>query len=211
MMAQYTPCTVLVAALLVGTLSHCSAEKVYCVAPTATSCSSCPHSSTHCDTLSKYAQEAKTYFSSNVTIVFLPGVHALDVNITVANVSSLTLHGQSSSANIATIVCRGSVGLSFTSMVEFKIHSLAFTSCSRKYVTPLASSFALLLQSTQNTVLVNSFFHDNLGTALVVNTASVTLAEKNEFINNSADYGGGIYASDNAVLSINGTTNFINN
>ena len=144
-------------------------------------------------------------------MVFLPGVHALDVNITVANVSSLTLHGQSSSANIATIVCRGSVGLSFTSMVEFKIHSLAFTSCSRKYATPPASSFALLLQSTQNAVLVNSFFHDNLGTALVVNNASVTLAEKNEFINNSADYGGGIYASDNAVLSINGTTNFINN
>ena len=151
------------------------------------------------------------YFTSNVTIVFLPGVHVLDANITATNVTSLALRGEFSSANIATIVCRGSVGLSFTSMVEFEIRSLAFTSCSRKYAAPPASSYALLLQSTQYAVLVNCFFHDNIGTALVVNNTSVTLAEENDFINNSADYGGGIYVSDSTVLSTNGTINFINN
>jgi len=133
MMVQPASFVVLVAALVINTLSCCSAENVYCVTPTATSCSSCPHNSTHCATLPEYAQEAELYFTSNTTIVFLPGDHVLDTNITVANVAKLTMHGESSSGNRATVVCSGSVGLSFTSMVDFNINSLAFTSCSKRY------------------------------------------------------------------------------
>ena len=178
-------------------------------------------------------------------MVFLPGNHALDTNITVTNVVKLTMCGESSSGSRATVVCSGSVGLTFVSMVEFKIDSLAFAFCSRYY--PL-SYFTLLLQSTQNAELVNCFFHDNLGTALVVTTnTSITLAG-NEFTynqyhclqssvckgggavtalssnltftgnttffdnNTTSVYGGGaIYASENAVLSFNGTINLISN
>ena len=117
-MAQST--LVLVAALLIDILSYCSAENVYCVTPTATSCPSCPHNSANCTTLSEYAQEAELYFTSNTTMVFLPGDHALDKNITVANITRLTMRGESSSGNRATVVCSGSVGLCFTSMVESK-------------------------------------------------------------------------------------------
>ena len=92
MMTQYTP-FVLVAVLLINTLSYSSAENVYCVTPTATSCSSCPHN-THCTTLSEYAQEAELYFTSNTTMVLLPGDHDLDTNITVGNVTWLTLRGE---------------------------------------------------------------------------------------------------------------------
>ena len=53
MMAQPSPFIVLVATLLISTLSYCTAENVYCVTPTATSCSSCPHNSTNCTTLSE--------------------------------------------------------------------------------------------------------------------------------------------------------------
>ena len=178
MMAQFT--LVLVAALLINTLSYCSAENEYCVTPTATSCS-CPHSN-HCATLSEYAQEAELYFNSNTTMVFLPGNHVLDTNITVANVAGLILHGESSSHNIATVVCRRSVGLSFTSTADFRIEFLAFTSCSRKYngILPAISLTvdygALLLQATQYVELVNCFFHDNSGTALVMNNVNVTLS-----------------------------------
>ena len=91
MMVQPTSFTVLVATLLIGTLSYGSAENVYCVIPTATSCSSCPDN-THCATLS---------------IVFLPGEHYLDTNITVANVARLTMRGESSSDNIVTVVHNG--------------------------------------------------------------------------------------------------------
>ena len=121
-------------------------------------------------------------------MVFLPGDHALDKNITVANVARLTLHGESFSGNLPTIVCRGQVGLSFTSMVDFKIHSLAFTSCSKKDSAFLAIHYALLLQSTQYAELVNCSFQDNIGTALVVINSSITLAGKSGFMHNHCEF-----------------------
>ena len=134
MMAQSAPFTVLVAALLiVDTLSCSSAENVYCVTPIATSCSSCPHTSTHCATLSEYAQEAEQYFTSNTTMVFLPGDHVLDISITVANVARLTMHGESSSGSKPTVVRNGSVGFSFMNMVDFSVYSLVFTSFKNPY------------------------------------------------------------------------------
>ena len=213
-----TPFIVLVAAL--HTLSYCSAENVYCVTPTATSCSSCPHNSTHCATLSEYAQEAELYFTSNTTMVFLPGDHVLDTNITVANVTRLTMHTMSSSGNIATIVRNGSVGFSFTNMVDFNIYSLAFTSYNRSwsYGSHPACCSALLLQSTQYANLVNCSFHDNLGTALTVHSTIIALAN-NEFTHNqcgcqplsyNCKLGCGITAI-NSTLSFTGSTTFFKN
>ena len=72
-------------------------------------------------------------------MVFLPGDHVLDTNITVANVARLTMRGESSSSNIPTVVCSGLVGLGFASMVDFEIDSLAFTSCCRRYAITLPS------------------------------------------------------------------------
>ena len=215
-MAQCT--LVLVAALLINTLSYCSAENVYCVTPTATSCSSCPHNSTHCATLSEYAQEAELYFTSNTTMVFLLGDHTLDTNITVANVTRLTMHGESSSGNRATVVCSGSVGLSFTSIVDFKINFLTFASCSRKYNGTLSDFHltvvygAILLQSSQCVELVNCSFSDNDGTALVVINADITLSG-NTFTQNRASRspGGAIIAYNHTVLNFSGINNFINN
>ena len=220
-MARSTGFTVIVAALLINNLSYCSAENVYCVIPTAASCSSCPHNSTHCTTLSEYAQEAELYFTTNTTMVFLPGDHTLDANITVANVTRLTMRGESSSGSRATVVCSGSVGLSFTNMMEFKMHSLAFTSCSRllRYAIkvpcrfPLASVYAALhLQSAQYAELVNCSFHDNNGSALAVTNTSNTLAGNN-FTHNHCEsncIGGGIIALS-SNLSFTGNTTFLEN
>ena len=221
MMAQSTLFIVLVAALLINTLSYCSAENVYCVTPTATSCSSCPHNSTNCTTLSEYAQEAELYFTSNTTMVFLPGDHVLDRNITVANVARLTMRGELSSDNIATIVRNGSVGFSFTNMVDFNIYSLAFTSYNRSwsYGSHPVSNSALFLQSAQNAKLVNCSFHDNLGTALTVNNTNITLAENSKFIRNQCacqsfskrcELGCGITAL-NSTLAFTESTTFLKN
>ena len=222
MMAQSTSFIAIVAALLISTLAYCSAEKVYCVTPTATSCSSCPHNSTNCTTLSEYAQEAELYLTSNTAMVFLPGDHVLNMNITIANVTRLTMCGESSSGNRAIVVCSGPVGLSFTSMVEFKIDSLGFTSCSRllKYAItptgyPSAPVYAVLdLQSTQHTELVNCSFHDNIGTALVVNNTDITLAGNSEFTHNRACGNivlGGAIIAVSSNLTFTGNTTFLDN
>ena len=115
-------------------------------------------------------------------MVFLLGDHVLDTNITVANAARLTLHGGSSSGNIATIVRNGSVGFSFTKMVNFNIYSLAFTSNNRSwsYSRHPASNSVLLLQSTKYAELVNCSFHDNLGTALVVHNTNVVVSSKEQ-------------------------------
>ena len=151
-------------------------------------------------------------------MVFLPGDHVLDTNITVANVSRLTMHGESSSGNRATVVYSGSVVLSFTSMVEFKIDFLTFASCSRKYNGTLSDFHltvvygAILLQSSQCAELVNCSFSDNDGPALVVINADVTLSG-NTFTQNRASRspGGAIIAYNHTVLNFSGINNFVNN
>ena len=235
MMTQYTPFIVLVAALLINTLSHSSAENVYCVTPTATSCSSCPHNSTNCSRFSEYAQETGLYFTSNTTMVFLPGDHFLDTNITVANATSLTMYGESFAGNRATAVCSAykSVGLSFTSIMDFKIDSLAFTSCNRKYVMALPDFLswnflpngttivhvALLLHST-HAELVNCSFNENPGTALVVNNTNITLAgntfkHNNYYLESLNCFGysmrGGAVTAVHSNLIFTGNTTFLEN
>ena len=210
------------AALLIIILSYCSAENVYCVTPTATSCSSCPYNSANCTTLSEYARESEMYFTSKTIIVFLPGNHVLDRNITVENVTKLTMCGNSSSSNIATIVRIWSVGFSFTNVTGFNIHSLTSTLHKRfrNYSSHPAGNSALLLQSTQHAKLVNCSFHDNLGTALVVHNTNITLAENSEFINNTCacqrvrhvmrELGCGITAF-NSNITFTGNTSFREN
>ena len=154
--------------------------------------------------------------------MFLPGDHVLDMNITVVIVARLTMCGESSSGNIATIVCSGSVGLSFTSMVELKIDSLAFTSHKRKRtITLLSTSQAvvhvtLFLQYT-HAEIGNCTFHDNLGTALVVNNTNTTLAGRNEFkhnyilCGNILTPGGGAIAAVDSNITFIGNTTFLDN
>ena len=144
-------------------------------------------------------------------MVFFPDDHVLDTNITVANVTRLTMHGESSSGNTATVVCSGTVGLSFTGMVDFKIDSLSFTSCSRNGIHP-ANNYALLLQSTRHAELVNSSFHGNNGTALVVINTNITLAGNSEFTHNhcESDHSCAISAL-NSNLTFTGNTTFLDN
>ena len=167
-------------------------------------------------------------------MVFLPGDHLLDTNITVANVTRLTMRGESSLGYRATVVCNGSVGFLFSNMEHFIIHSLAFTACTRTYtikvldiaslIFPVLDStqynfsipikYALLLQSAQYAELVNCSFHDNLGTALVVNNTNIALIENN-FTHNHCEsnscVGGGGIAANSSNLTFTGDTMFIGN
>ena len=148
-------------------------------------------------------------------MVFLPGDHFLDMNIVVANIARLTLHGEPSSGNRATVVCSGPVGLSFTSMVDFKVHSLSFTSCNRSFSDSLATKYALLLDLVELAELENCSFHDNHGTALVVMYTNIILAGNTDFTRNHCedDYcvGGGGIAANSSNLTFNGDTLFIEN
>ena len=154
-------------------------------------------------------------------MVFLPGDHALDTNITVSDVTSLTIRGESSSGNLPTVVCNGQFGFSFKNLVDFKMSSLAFTSCNRSSsvdnrLASLASNAALFFQSTQYAELVNCSFHDNFCTALAVFNTNIKLAG-NKFTHNQCvcvsfvcGFGCGITAL-NSNLTFIGNTVFLEN
>ena len=150
-------------------------------------------------------------------MVFLPGDHVLDMNIKVANVTRLTMRGESSSGTVATIVCSGSVGLSFKNMAEFKIDSLVFTSFSGDSARRSASKYALLLESIARAELVTCSFHNNngnrsLGGAIYVSRITVlNFSGTDNFINNSAAGDGGAIYVHNTQVSFSGSSNFINN
>ena len=154
-------------------------------------------------------------------MVFLPGDHVLNTSISVANVASLTMCGESSSGNRATVVCNGPVGLSFMNMVNFKMYSLAFTSCNRSsnvndIVASLANNSALFLYSTQSAELVNCSFHDNFCTVLAVYDTNITLAE-NKFTHNHCVCDtcglalGCSITARNSNMTFTGTTAFLEN
>ena len=149
-------------------------------------------------------------------MVFLPGNHVLDMNITVANKTGLAMCGESSSGTVATLICNGLVGLSFMNMTDLKVSSLAFTSCSRDYGITPSSNYAMLLQSTRDAKLFNCSFHDNLGTALVVNSTNIILAGNNDFVHNHCTesnfcVGGGGIATVSSNLTFIGNTTFMEN
>ena len=211
MMAQSAIFTVLVAAVLI--ITYCSAENVYCVTPKVTSCPSCPRDLIHCGMLSEYTQEAESYFISNTTIMFLPGDHVLDTNVTVANVARLTMRGGSSSGNIPTVIRNGSVGFFFLSMVELKIYSLAFISSSRNYnhgILPTIK-YALFLYSTRYAKLVNCSFHDNFCSALIVIDTSVTLTGNSVFTHNHCEScsKGSVFTACSSNLTFTRNTTFL--
>ena len=74
------------------------------------------------------------------------------------------------------------------------------------------------MESIEYAELVNSSFHNNVGTALAAYHTSITLAGNNEFTHNHCDHegykscvGAAILAVDSTSLNFNGTSNFINN
>ena len=68
---------------------HVSAETFY-VTPTVNS--SCPEEALPCVTLSQYANTSLGYFTSNSSLILLPGNHSLDLNLSISNITSLSFY-----------------------------------------------------------------------------------------------------------------------
>ena len=128
---------------------------------------------------------------------FLPGNHTLNQTISVTNLTSLTLLGDSSSLLEITsrIVCTWPAGFVFTGITELHINSLAFISCGH------SDSAAVNIISVHQSNISNCSFYNstntdqsdkNDGGALHIQNSDVLLTG-NIFQNNTADVGGVIY------------------
>ena len=191
--------------LLVASLSSClsSAASVYYVKPTPdTECPGNP-----CFTLSEYAQNVSQYFTSNGTFEFLPGNHSLDRDITVFDVSSVSISfiGERSNASqvLSWITCTEPAFFNFTRVQEIKVDALGFRSCGRGTQLPRA----LYFDSVHHFSIENSLFEHNLDTTLLVSLSSGTV-ENVSFINNTASQYGGAVLLLCSSLFFSGVTTF---
>ena len=85
---------------------------------------SCPHNTQLCYTLSHIAENPMNYFSSNSSIIFLPGNHTTDNNrcIVIANVSNITLEGSGSTIQCIKDIQLGFVFIEITNLSIRNLH-----------------------------------------------------------------------------------------
>jgi len=110
--------------------SRCNSATVYVQSPGS---GPCPVPSTDfCHSLNYYAQETSKYWNSNTEMIFLPGIHTLDGNLSliikdVTNVSMLSTNCSSP----AVVNCSTNSGFVFESVVNLQIKCLVFVGCSK--------------------------------------------------------------------------------
>ena len=190
--------------LMVTVLPFSTGQYTYYVKPTPdTPCHEDP-----CHTLSEYASEAERYFTSNTTMVFLPGEHALQENVNVRDVGRLAFIGHSSSspADVSRIICTDA-SLTFTNTIMLEVTNLGFLSCGIQ----LEATSAVF----QNGRFENSTsdFDDtaDYGGAIYAYNSTITFEGETRFEGNKAALaGGGIFAEE-SNLAFHGNTTFINN
>ena len=214
------------ALLLLLFLPLCSAQRTYYITPTPdTPCPGEP-----CYNFSAVVD----YLTPDAVLVFLPGNYSLETPISLTNLNSLTLAGDSSSLPRVTtsIRCSQEANIVYTNITELFITDIAFVSCGYETVyiafesadldqVLYASISNCIFQSGHLTVinsnvdLLSNKFDNNSalysdGGALAIDSSHINLSG-NIFTNNIANstHGGGVYMVD-STANISGNM-FINN
>ena len=131
-----------------------------------------------CITLSQFAGNSKDYLESNTTLIFLAGIHALNSELTVANIKNFTMTSKINSTVLSNssvvIKCNGSGRLDFIGVSYVRISALQFIGCggnsvlkSSQFIVEDATfqdkknSRAALELVTTNAIIERSRFVDN--------------------------------------------------
>ncbi len=184
-----------------------STQTTYYVRPTSES--PCHHED--CFTLSEYASETSRYFNSdNLTLVFLPGEHALNTSIDFQLIESLTLLGDLSSlSNITSkIVCNETSAFSLISISMVEIRALAFHSCGSSHksdtISQSLSEASKVTSTAISALFITNFYlvschmeHNHL--PLHLNNSRAHLTD-NQFVHNKGSLGGAIAAYTSTVV-----------
>ena len=100
-----------------------AANRCHFVKPDNSTCQANP-----CETLEFYASSKSEYFTDNTSFVFLPGTHVLS-DISISNVTNVTLIASTEPEGNVTIQCNGSGGLVFQHAFNVTLGNLSFVSC----------------------------------------------------------------------------------
>ena len=100
-----------------------TANEVFHITTTSTSADRCTDP---CPTLSLFATNLSHYLYSNITLIFLPGIHYLTVSMSISNVDSFSM---SSEGTTSQIVCRNSSHIHFSNSQYISLSNLEFIQC----------------------------------------------------------------------------------
>ncbi len=202
-----------------------STQTTYYVRPTSES----PSRHEDCLTLSEYASETSKYFNSdNLTLVFLPGEHALNTSIDFQLFDSLTLLGNLSSLpNITSkIVCNETSAFTLMNISEVEIKALAFDSCgiqgnfTNSYIIRDSYDYDEVVEIRTadpaiSALLIPNFYlvschmeHNHL--PLLLNNSRAYLSG-NKFKDNNGSFGGAVAAYDSTVVFLGQNVFLCNN
>ena len=194
--------------VLFGSFVQNSNAVTYYVRPTFET--PCPNQLETCYTLSEYIRVMDQLFTTNTTLVFLPGHHTLENGILISNISSLTLIGSNPTIEgSASIMCARPSSFAFQEINELYVSAIAFVSCGD------GSNAALNLESISYAEISNCTFQNNENTnryggnggALAILDSYLVFFE-NKLTNNIAIIGGGVYVyNSTAFFTQNDFTN----
>ena len=150
-MTRFGLLTLHVSLIVICLLNQATSEVYYIKANSTDHCIVQPYL-----TLYQFVINSSHYLHSNTTLVFLPGTHYLQVNLTVSNVESFVMKSENTPAQV---YCIRNANIVFNLLWHVHIDSLRFIGCGGNQVTDV-----------QEFVVCGTIFkgQENSGPALVL-------------------------------------------
>ena len=168
-----------------------------------------------CLTLNEYAREAEQYFVDNITFIFLPGVHHLDLQLNLENISNLTFLG-SYEEEVTQILFNNGSNIMWTNCMNVEVsHFLVIIVMNVININGLAESeepfpAALTFHRTKSILSNVTVYGNNTFRAIFVNDWSEVSFNNLHISRASSEKGSALYAVD-SIVNFYGSNSFINN
>ena len=161
---------------------------------------SCPDNK-ECHTLFHYVTHIEDFFTSEVTFVFLQGVHSLNTTAIIKDLNQLDMYVENGSE--VNITCSPSVGISFMNISYLTLNGMTFKSCGmeidptffRTAVSTYANTFfnfsvslnvAVFMNYITDINLIDVGVHNSIGYGMIaVNLLGDAMINGVHFINNN--------------------------
>ena len=148
-------------------------------------------------TLSHYITDTATYFTYNVTFIFMEGEHLLDkqglVQVVINHVDNLTLKGKRHHSNTSIIKCSSNTrGLQFKNCNIINMYDIDITGCGQENISPLS-----FINITSLYIHHSRLYNNNGSTLYIYCASNMHIIVTNSGFNNNTvgvnGSGGGLY------------------
>ena len=196
--------------LLSAITLHCSisvtvAKEVFVTPSENVTCSS----QSPCLTLNEYAREASEYFVDNTTFIFSPGIHHLDLQLILENISNVTFLGTYEVKEVTKILFNHRSKITWTNCMNIEVsHLVIIINGVAESEEPFPA--ALTFHKTRSILSNVTVYGNNTFRAIFVNDGSEVSVNNLHISGASSDEGSALFAED-SIVNFYGSNSFTNN